>query len=94
MQLNIENFWPKEGMEKAEKNQWLGYNQMGGRYNMSSIDPACINEMITEEYRLARIPLRIHQDDAKGFYDRIIRNHTNLNNKKFPISNNVGNISS
>lgn len=31
----------------------------------------------------------IHQDDAKEYYDRIIRNHANFNKKKFLISNNV-----
>ena len=33
-------------MEKTEKNKWLGYNQMGERHNMSSIEQTCINEMI------------------------------------------------
>ena len=46
--------------------------------------------METEVYRLTSIPLCIHQDVAKRCYDRIIRNHTNLNNKKFLISDNVG----
>ena len=55
---------------------------MGGRYNMSSIEPACINEMTTEVHRLTSTPLCIHQDETKGYYDRIIRNHANLNNKK------------
>ena len=45
--LILKYFWPKEGMNKAEKNKWLGYNQMGGRHNMISIKPACLNEMIT-----------------------------------------------
>jgi len=69
-------------MDIAEKKKWLGYNQMGGRYNMSSIEPACINEMTTEVHRLTSTPLCIHQDETKGYYDRIIRNHANLNNKK------------
>ena len=59
---------------------------------MSSIDPACLNEMIIEVHRLTRTSLCIHQDDAKGCYDRIIRNHTNLNNKKFLIPDNVEKI--
>ena len=79
-------------MEEAEKNKWFGYNQMGGRHNMSSIEPAYINEMITEVHRLTGTPLCIHKDDAKGCYDRIIRNHANLNNKKFHIPDNVGKI--
>ena len=70
--LILEYFWTKEGMEKAERNKWLGYNQMGGRHNISSIELACINEMITEVHRLTRTLLYIHQDDTKGFYDRII----------------------
>ena len=79
--LILKYFWLKVGIEKAEKNKWLGYNQMGGRHNMSSIEPACINELIIEVHRLTRTPLCIHQDDAKGYYDRIIRNHANLNKK-------------
>ena len=90
--LILKYFWPKEGMNKAEKNKWLGYNQMGGRHNMSSIEPTCLNEMITEVHRLTRTSLCIHQDDAKGCYDRIIRNHANLNNKKFLIPDNVRKI--
>ena len=79
-------------MEKTETNKWLGYNQIGGRHNMSSIEPACINKMITEVHRLTKTPLCIHQYDAKGCYNRIIRNHANLNNKKFLIPDNVGKI--
>ena len=90
--LILKYFWPKVGIEKVEKNKWLGYNQMGGRHNMSSIEPACINKMITEVHRLARTPLCIHQDDAKGCYDRIIRNHANLNSNKILIPDNVGKI--
>ena len=65
---------------------------MGGRYNMSSIEPACINEIITEGYILTRNPLCIHHDDAKECYDRIIWNHASLNNKKIIIPDNVGKI--
>ena len=90
--LILKFFWPKVGMEKAEKNNWLGYNQMGGRHNMSSIEPTCINEIITEVHILTITPLFIHQDDAKGCYDRIIRNHANFRNKKFLIPDNVGKI--
>ena len=80
--LILKYFWPKVGMVKTEKNKWLWYNKMGGRHIMSSIEPVCINEMITEVHILTRTPLCIHRDDAKGCYDRIIRNHANLNNKK------------
>ena len=90
--LILKYFWPKEGMNKAEKNKWRVYNQMGGRHNMSSIEPACLDEMITEVHRLARTPLCIYQNDAKGYYDRIIRNHANLNNNKCLIPDNVGKI--
>ena len=90
--LILKYFWPKEGMNKAEKNKWLEYNQIGGRHNMSSIEPACLNEMITEIHILTKSPLCIHQDDAKSCYDRIIWNHANLNNKKFLILDNVEKI--
>ena len=90
--LILKYFWPKVGMEKIEKNTWLGYNQMSGRHNMNSIEATCINEMITEVHKLARTPLYIHQDDVKECYDCIIRNHTNLNKKRFLISDNVGKI--
>ena len=63
---------------------------MGSRHNMSLIEPAYINETITEVHRLTRTPLCIHQDDAKEYYDRIIRNHATLNNKKILIPDNVG----
>ena len=79
-------------MDKAEKYKWLGYNQIGGRHNIRSIEPACLNEMIIEVHRLTNTPLCIHQDDAKGCYDRIIRKHANYNNKKFPISDNIEKI--
>ena len=90
--LILKYFWPKVGIQKAEKNKWLGYNQKGSRPDIISIELACINEMITEVHRLMRTPLYIHQDNAKGCYDRIIRNHANLNNKKFLILYNVRKI--
>ena len=55
---------------------------MGGIHNMSSIEP--------EVHRLTRTPLCIHQDDAKGCHNRIIRIHVNLKNKTFLILDNVG----
>ena len=51
-----------------------------------------IHSMHSYNHLLTRTPLRIHQDDAKGCYDRIIRNRANLNNKKFLIPDNVGKI--
>ena len=63
--LILKYFCPKVEMKKVEKNKWLGYNQMGGQDNMSSVEPACINEMITEVYRLTRTLLCVHQDDVK-----------------------------
>ena len=80
--LILKYFWPKVGMEKIEKNKWFGYNQMSGRHNMRSIEPAYIKKMVTAVHRLTRIPLCIHQDDSKGCYDHIIRNHAILNNNK------------
>ena len=31
--LVLKYFWPKQGMHKAESNQWLGNNQTGERKN-------------------------------------------------------------
>ena len=39
--------------------------------------------MIIEIHRFTRDSLCIHQDDAMGRYDRIIRNHAILCNQKF-----------
>lgn len=36
-----------------------------------------------------RVSFCIHQNNAKEWYDRIIRNYANLNNKKFLIPDNV-----
>ena len=41
--------------------------------------------MIIEMYRLTRNPLCIHQYNAMGCYDRIIRNHAILYSQKFGI---------
>ena len=81
--LVLKYFWPKEGMKKAEKNNWLGLNQTGGRKNMSAVERATINELIIEYHRLTRQTLCIHQDDAIGCYDRIIRGHATLSSRNF-----------
>jgi len=87
--LILKHFWPKVGTHKAENNKWLGHNQMGGSKNMRSIETACLNELTIYVHRMTHASFCIHQDDAKGCYDRIIRNHANLNNKKFLIPDNV-----
>ena len=62
---------------------------MGGKKNMMSIETAYLNELTIYVHRMTHASFCIHQDDAKGCYDRIIRNHANLNNKKFLIPDNV-----
>ena len=47
--------------------------------NMSSIEPAYINEIIIDIYRLTRTSLCIRQENTKGYYDGIIRQHAILN---------------
>ena len=42
---------------------------------MIFIKTIVINELIIELHRLTREPLCIHQDDAMGCFDRIIRNY-------------------
>ena len=49
--LILKFFWPKEGMYQAEKQQWLGDNQIGGRKDMSSIETAVIDELIKEYHQ-------------------------------------------
>ena len=61
----------------------------GGRRNMSAVETATINEIIIDTHRLTKVPLCIHQDDAKACYDRIIRSHAILNSRKFGIPNNI-----
>ena len=70
-------------MKKSEKNKWLGLNQTGGRKEMSTVETATINELIIEYHRLIRQTLCIHQDDAMGCYDRIIRGHATLSISDF-----------
>ena len=70
-------------MKKEEKNKWLGLNQTGGRKNMNAVETSTINELVIEYHRLTSQVLCIHQDDAMGCYDRIIRGHATLSSRKF-----------
>ena len=87
--LILKYFWPKKGMQKIEENNWLGDNAAGGRKDMSTIVTATLNELIIESHRLTKQPLCIHQDDAMGCYDRIIRTHAAINSRKFGILDNI-----
>ena len=87
--LILKYFWTKKGIQKAEDNKWLGKNQTGGRRNTSAVETATINEIMLDTHRLTKVPLCIHQDDAKACYDRIIRSHAILNSRKFGIPNNI-----
>ena len=66
-------------MHKAESNQWLENNQTGGRKNFCKVETGTIDQLILDTHRLTKYPLCIHQDDAMGCYDRIIRRHVILN---------------
>ena len=87
--LILKYFWPKQGMHKAEANNWLGNNQTGGRKNFCAVETGTIDQLIIETHRLTMYPLCIHQDDAMGCYDRIIRSHAILDSRKFGIPNNI-----
>ena len=87
--LVLKYFWPKQGMKKAESNQWLGNNLTGGRKNLCAVETATIDQLIIETHRITKHPLCIHQDDAMGCYDRIIRSHAILNSRKFKIPDNM-----
>ena len=76
-------------MHKAEANNWLGNNQTGGRKKICAVETGTIYQLIIETHRLTKYPLCIHQDDAMGCYDRIIRSHAILNSRKFGIPNNI-----
>ena len=76
-------------MKKTEKNNWLGLNQTRGRIEMVVVDTATINELIIEYHILARHTLCIHQDDAMGRYDRKIRGHVTLSNRRCLILDNI-----
>ena len=56
---------------------------------MSAIETATLNELIIESHRLTKQPQCIHQDDAMRCYNRIIRTHATINNRKFGIPDNV-----
>ena len=64
-------------------------NQTGGRKNFCAIETGTIDQLVIENHRLTKYPMCIHQDDAKGCYDRIIRSHAILNSRKFGIPNNI-----
>ena len=82
-------FWAKQGMKKVEANHWLGNNQTGRRKHFCAVKTATIDQLIIETHRLTNFPLCIHQDDAMGFYDMIIRSHAILNSRKFGIPDNI-----
>ena len=87
--LILNYFWPKKGMQKVEENNWFGDNATGGRKNMSAIETATLNDLIIESHRLTKQPVCIHQDDAMGCYDRIIRTHAIISSHKFGIPDNI-----
>ena len=87
--LILKYFWPRKGMQKVEENNGLGDNATGGRKDMNAIETATLNELIIESHILTRHQLCIHQDDAMGCYDRIIRTHTTINSRKFGIPDNI-----
>ena len=87
--LILKYFWANKGMRIAEKKEWLGDNQTGGRKGMSASETAVINEIILDIHRITREPICSHQDDAIGCYDRIIRNHAMLNSRKNGIPENM-----
>ena len=45
------------------------------RKYMSAIETATLSQFIIESHKLTKHPLCIHQDDAMGCYDRIIKEH-------------------
>ena len=87
--LVLKYFLPKQGMHKAKSNQWLGNNQTGGRKNFCAIETGTIDQLIIETHRLTKYPLCLHQDNAMGCYDRIIRSHAILSSRKFGIPDNI-----
>ena len=87
--LVLKYFWPKQGMHKAESNQWLGNNQTGGRKNFCAVMTGTIDQLIIETHRLTKYPSCIHQDNVMGCYDRIIQSHAILNSHTYGIPNNI-----
>ena len=76
-------------MKKVELNKCLGNSQIGRRKNFFVVETGTIDQLVIETHRLAKFLLCIHQDDAMGCYDRIIRSHAILNNRKFGIPDNI-----
>ena len=87
--LILKYVWSKKGMQKSEKNKWLGDNATGGRKGMNTIETSTLNELIIESRRVTKQPLCTHQDDAIGRYDRIIRTYGTINSRKFEIPDDV-----
>ena len=56
---------------------------------MSAIETATLNKLLIESHKLTKQFLFIHQYDAMGYYDRIIRTHTILYSQKFGIPDNI-----
>ena len=53
------------------------------------METTTINELIIEYHRLTRQTLYIHQDDTMGRYDRKIRGHATLSNRRCLILDNI-----
>ena len=56
---------------------------------MSAIETVTVNGLIIEYHRHTRNSLCIHQDDASGFFDRIITNHAIINSIKYHVPSNI-----
>ena len=87
--LILKCFWPKEGMQKAEKNNWLEFYQQGGRNEMSTVETATFDQTIIDIHCLTKQPICIHQEDAMSLYYRIIWSHAILSSRKFGIPDNI-----
>lgn len=87
--LVLKFFWPKTWTENTEKNKWLKHNQTRGRKEMSSIKMATkwTNNRMPPTY--AQTNVHAPGWCSIGCFDRIIMNHTILNNRKFYIPSNI-----
>ena len=56
----LKYFWPKQGMKKVEKNNWLGNNRTGGRKNFYAVETVTIDQLVIKTHRLTKFPLCIH----------------------------------